>query len=218
MSNEEFIKNVSLEGEEWRDVVGFEGLYMVSSFGRVISLERIIGTHNKNAHSTNHRLLSPNYISQGKISKRQIYHLYKGRKIRKAITAHRIVAYAFIPNPENYPQIDHIDGDPTNNNIKNLRWCTQSTNIENPITKNRRKSTKGTYNTSRSKKIVQIENETVINTFNSASEAERSGYNRICISLCCNNKISQHRGFKWMFFSDYETLINMSKNDSIPNK
>lgn len=40
MTNEEFIKNVSLEGEEWRDVVGFEGLYMVSSFGRVISLKR----------------------------------------------------------------------------------------------------------------------------------------------------------------------------------
>ena len=51
MTNEEFIKNISFEGEEWRDVVGFEGLYMVSSFGRVISIFRFVDSGSKSGGS-----------------------------------------------------------------------------------------------------------------------------------------------------------------------
>lgn len=58
-----------------------------------------------------------------------------GTKRRFAV--HRLVAKAFIPNPDNKPEIDHIDGDPTNNHVWNLQWVTHKENMNNPITKKR---------------------------------------------------------------------------------
>ena len=56
---------------------------------------------------------------------------------KRAFAVHRLVAKAFIPNPDNKPEIDHIDGDPTNNHVWNLRWVTHAENMNNPITKQR---------------------------------------------------------------------------------
>ena len=122
MTNEEFIKNISFEGEEWRDVVGFEGLYMVSSFGRVISLKREVRNTHCSYRVVGQHILTPNKNTSRPKYIRHSYHLYKNKRNRKSITAHRIVATAFIPNPNNYPDIDHIDGNPLNNNVHNLRW------------------------------------------------------------------------------------------------
>ena len=118
MTNEEFIKSISLEGEIWKDVIGYEGLYMVSSFGRVISLERKV-SNGKSFRIVPFSIKKPNIINDSQNYKRFEYHLYKNHRERKAITAHRLVATAFIPNPNNYPSIDHIDANPLNNNINN---------------------------------------------------------------------------------------------------
>lgn len=100
--------------EEWRDVVGYEGMYQVSSFGRVYSIARRCGYRS----AVNGRFLKP--------SSRKGYLCYGlckgGRKTEHC--AHRLVAIAFIDNPENKPQINHIDNNPSNNNVKNLEWCT----------------------------------------------------------------------------------------------
>ena len=142
------------------------------------------------------------------------YHLYKNKRNRKSITAHRIVATAFIPNPNNYPDIDHIDGNPLNNNVHNLRWCNQVMNMNNPITRKRLSNSKtGKLDTKKSMPVVRIGNDGMIETFPSVMEAYRNGYNHSSILKCCKHKMHTHKGCKWMFLSDYENLTSKSKND-----
>ena len=129
MTNEEFIKSISLEGEIWKDVIGYEGLYMVSSFGRIISLGRFIlpGRGGKD------RFKKPKLIHLS-INQNGYYKcsLSKMGKICYA-RVHRLVGEAFIPNPNKYPCIDHIDTNTKNNHKDNLRWCTRKVNQNNPL-------------------------------------------------------------------------------------
>lgn len=112
--------------EVWKPVVGFEGLYEVSSKGRVRSIQ----FHGK----PRNKLLSQSNRKYG-------YKQVKLRDWKKGfiVTAqvHRLVAKAFIPNPENKPQVDHIDTVPWNNNLENLRWTTPLENQRNPVTLSR---------------------------------------------------------------------------------
>ena len=212
MTNEECIKSISLEGKIWKDVIGYEGLYMVSSFGRVISLERKV-SNGKSFRIVPFSIKKPNIINDRVNYKRYEYHLYKGKRERKAITAHRIVATAFIPNPNNYPSIDHIDGNPFNNHISNLRWCTNSMNMNNPITKKRISlAKKGKLNNSKSIPVVQLKDNELIQIYPSAMEAKRKGYILSSVLECCKSKLKHHKGYKWMFLSDYEAQFNKSKN------
>lgn len=97
--------------EIWKDVVGYEDYYSISNFGNLYSkrYKRIKKSH---LHKTGYpsSTFTVNYISSTK-------------KI------HRLVGEAFIPNPDNKPHIDHIDGDKQNNYYLNLRWCTHAENI-----------------------------------------------------------------------------------------
>ena len=112
--------------EEWRDVVGFEGAYQVSNLGRVRSLDRNIPYINNGTPTVLHM--------KGRILKlkpdRDGYHrvsLKCGKKIKLA-GAHRLVAQAFIPNPNNLPCVNHIDCNKANNCVDNLEWCTVAYN------------------------------------------------------------------------------------------
>lgn len=106
-----------MEEEFWKDVVGFEGLYQVSNLGRVKSLFR-------------YKVILKPYID---VWGYLVVNLYKNKKIFH-IKIHRVVASAFIPNPDNKRCVDHIDTDKTNNKVSNLRWCTQKENCNNPTT------------------------------------------------------------------------------------
>ena len=124
--------------EEWKDIEGYDGLYQVSSEGRVRSLPR---------NTTKGQIIKPSIQNTG------YYYvlLYKdGKAIRK--TLHRIIAKAFIPNPDNKPQVDHINGDRTDCRIDNLRWVTPSENNSNP---HRCKSFSISKNGKGYKKVVQ---------------------------------------------------------------
>lgn len=119
-----------MENEIWKPVVGFEGLYEVSSFGRVKSLERVMHRKNSGDIVIKERIMCPTPNFKGYLYVK----LYNyGRPKMKKI--HRLVAEAFIPNPLNKPHIDHIDTDKRNNNVDNLRWVTASENKNNELTR-----------------------------------------------------------------------------------
>ena len=122
-------------GEEWRDIIGYEGLYMVSNLGRVKSLER----YDSGGRKIKERVLTGTIDKKGYI----IVNLTKNNEC-KPLKVHRLVAIAFIPNPEDKPFIDHINTIRDDNRVENLRWCTQKENCNNEITKKKlRESLKG---------------------------------------------------------------------------
>lgn len=104
---------------EWKKVKGYESRYLVSDDGEVWSL-------------VSNKLLAKHINSKGYYQVMLYDGSHQGRKLKGV---HRLVAEAFIPNPENKPQIDHINTIRTDNRIENLRWATQIENSLNPITR-----------------------------------------------------------------------------------
>lgn len=101
--------------ENWKDIKGYEGFYQISNLGNVRSLPRN-GTINKS------RILKPNNVKNYLQVSLQKHGETKYQKV------HRLVADTFIPNPNNYPQVNHIDGNKHNNCVDNLEWVTSSEN------------------------------------------------------------------------------------------
>ena len=101
--------------EIWKDMEGYEGLYQVSNLGRVKRL--------KGKYISTQRILKLRVGTRGYL---YVQLCKKGQ--RKYYTIHRLVAQAFLPNPENKPQVNHIDEDKTNNIISNLEWVTAKEN------------------------------------------------------------------------------------------
>ena len=106
--------------EEWRPIEGYEGLYEVSSYGRVRSLDKY-DSMNRFLRGRILRLFTDGlgYLRA---------QLYSNSK-RKSFLVHRLVAQAFIPNPDNLPQVNHRDENPSNDNVDNLEWCDGKYNV-----------------------------------------------------------------------------------------
>lgn len=205
MTNEEFIKSVSLEGEIWKDVPGFEDLYLCSNYGRVV----VTKSHVQGVRKMKLMILRVNNNGYNYLL------FYKDNK-RKHIYIHRLVGALFVPNPNNYPHIDHIDGNKNNNRYDNIRWCNRSMNMNNPITIKRMSDCRKGKHTSKAIQIVQLKNGRLINIFRCAFEAHKYGFCYSCVRACCRGVKESYKGFQWMNLSKYEALINKSKNEAKP--
>ena len=111
-----------MQEEIWKDVVGYEGLYEVSNLGRIRSLDRVVAHYTAGTAIRKGKMRSlsfdGNYLS--------VSFSRDGKTVTRRV--HRVVAEAFIPNPNNYSDVDHIDCNKLNNHIDNLRWCTSADN------------------------------------------------------------------------------------------
>lgn len=114
--------------EVWKDVKDYEGLYQISNFGRVKSL---LGWDGKR-YIKRERILSPSKQSLNPDYGRAVVNLCKDGK-RKTFKVHRLVATAFLPNPEGLNIINHIDGNPLNNKVDNLEWCDTLHNVNHAL-------------------------------------------------------------------------------------
>jgi len=166
-----------MEIEVWKDVVGYEGLYQVSDQGRVKSLnywtERILHqTLNKSGY------LHVPLCKDGK---------------PKCCRVHRLVAMAFIPNPLNLPEVNHIDENKQNNRADNLEWCDRLYNTRYGTGIQRSRA-------SHSIAIEQVDKDgNVVRQWISSREAERNGYHSGAIIACCKGKKRSHKGFIWRY-------------------
>lgn len=167
--------------EIWKEIEGFNGDYWVSNLGRVKSLKY-----------KKERILKPRSEGKGYLA----VALHKG-KIRENWKVHRLVATYFIPNPNNYPDINHIDENKQNNHADNLEWCDKTYN-NNYGHRNDNISIKNKNHPSLSKKVAQYDkNGNLINIFPSTQEAERI-LGITSVSECCRGgRFSKTRG-KWV--------------------
>ena len=187
--------------EQWRTAVYdgeiYEGLYKVSNFGRILSLNY------RNTGKPKLRTPSDNGHGYFKVGLRK-------NGITKNCYVHRLIAETFLPNPENLPEVNHIDEDKTNNFVflnedgsvdkekSNLEWKNHRDNC-NHGTRNERMAK------AQSKRVLQLSlSGDLIREWESTRECGRNGFNFGAVSACCNGKLPHYKGFRWMFADDYK--------------
>lgn len=176
--------------EIWKNIDDYEGLYQISSIGK---LKRTEG-YDSRGHYRKEKILKPKIDKDGYYE----YALSKNGKVRY-FRAHRLVAEAFIPNPENKPCIDHINCIRSDNRIENLKWCTNKENHNNPLS---------IVNHSRANYIPIIQyslNGEILKIWDSAITAENNtNTHHQAIAKCCKNRYGckSAGGCKWRYLED----------------
>lgn len=188
-------RNYHLRTERWRDVNGFEGLYQVSNKGRVKSVERLIN------YSDDRIYQYQSVIKKTSFNKGYVYVNLSKNSVSKSYKIHRLVAEAFIPNPDNKPQVEHIDTHRDNNYVWNLRWVTPKENQNNVLTiKHLSESQKGEKNKlygkygkehHSSKPVLQYDLDgNFIREWECAMQIERElGINHSNVAACCRGRM-----------------------------
>jgi hypothetical protein len=190
--------------ETWKDVKDYEGFYQVSNFGNIRSVRREVKSPIRN-NITIHRKGKLISAKPGKTGYCKVcLHKYG---FGKFFPVHRLVAIAFIDNTESKPFINHIDGNPSNNNVENLEWCTQSENILHAYKIGSKKAPDYFYLKQVGKEsptaisIIQKDSTgNFIRKWDCINDVQRElGFNRPNICKCAKGKINTAYGFKWEY-------------------
>ena len=189
--------------EQWRNIEEYEGLYQVSDEGRVKSLHREI------VYKDGRKKVIEERILHNILSDLGYYHVMLSKDgSPKRYKVHRLVAKAFIPNPNNLPIINHKDENPKNNLVENLEWCDQNYNVHygTMIERGRKKQLN---REDKSKPLDKIDMTTgeILESFKSASEVERNNpqFKTSSVSRCCRG--GQYLNGKWQTISDYKGFM-----------
>ena len=191
--------------EVWKDIEGFEGLYQVSNKSRVRSLDWYQTRYSRNGKE---------YLQlhKGRILKTRLnpsgypyVNLYKdGVMISK--TLHRLVAIAFIPNPDNLPFINHKDENPANPSISNLEWCTPSYNV-NYGTAIERQVEAFKINGGNSKKVLCVETGEIFRSGREAADFAGVTPQAVCMALKHRNRCKKAGGYTWRYVDEQEKEV-----------
>lgn len=176
--------------EIWKPVKGYEGLYEVSDQGRVRSIVRQVNGRGSGTHKAGGRMIKPfnRYAYIGIV-------MSKENKARQYYL-HRVVAEAFIPNPDNKPEVNHIDGDKFNNNASNLEWVSHSENGKHAYKIGLRTKRGGTPS-----KKVRVTTLGFYKDFDSIADAANFfGISQSSISRCCSG---ERKFFKKIYKAKY---------------
>jgi len=178
----EIYKNTTKEninGEFWKDVVGYEGIFCVSNLGRVKSFKTL-------------KVLKQALDKRGYCRVANI----------KPCTVHRLVAMAFIPNYQNKRTVNHIDCSKTNNNLSNLEWATDKENKKHAIDNGLAVICKNGFGIDHhlSKPVIQYTlGGNIVKEWECGEETKNYGYNPLCVSRCCREKQNHHKGYIWRY-------------------
>ena len=183
--------------EIWKDIEGYEGLYQVSNFGNVKSMNyRNLG-YEKN--------LVPKVSNKGRL---WVELAKNGEK--KPLQISRLVAKAFVDNPNNYPVVNHLDENPMNNNVENLEWCTLSHNVRFSLGKHPERIRKSIQNRAKKNPHGGCRMKMRINQYdidgkyirtweNSVTIFRETGMSDWSISECCRGNRKTAYGFRWQY-------------------
>lgn len=188
--------------EIWKPVVGYEDCYIVSSLGRVRSLDRYDSRGHRRSGCIRKMIMEKNGYLRIALKNKKHF-------------VHRLVAEAFIPNPENKPFIDHINTIRSDNRVENLRWVTKKENNNNPLTlKKHRNASLGNKNP-RHRKVLQYDKYgNFIREWDTITEAETTLNITHKIHFVCQGKGKTCGGYIWKYY-DLETYLIGIMNNNI---
>ena len=184
---------LNMEEEKWMPIKGFEGVYEVSSLGNVRSLDRERKNHSGGTAKIKGKTLKPHKNSNNNYLLVNLRH----DGIENKCLVHRLVAEAFIPNPNGLPQVNHKDENVRNNRTDNLEWCDQYYNNHYGTARER-------IEAKRRIPVMQYIGDTLIAEYPSAREAARVlGKSEAAISRCCNGIYKTAYGFRWRYKKEF---------------
>ena len=185
--------------EIWKTIEEYD-LYEISNLGRLRSKDRVVQNHG-GSYVKKGRTLHPSKDHYGYY----IFELKQDGRAKK-VKIHRLVAEAFIPNPERKPEVNHIDSNPSNNNVENLEWCTHHENMMWMHKTGRAKRTEEWIrhlNEGLDFMRKEVEGTNILTgekvRCKSVNGTKALGFTPGAVSRCCNGLAMTHRGYTWRF-------------------